>query len=87
MRLFSLLDFQYFVLAFFLGLISVSLIYLAFRGVQREMEEPRVETEYPEGIKVTRHPTPSLLIFVYVGFVVWAFVYTIFIGIFGGTSL
>ncbi len=87
MRLFSLLDFQYFVLALFLGLISVLLIYLAFREVQREMEEPTAHTEYPEGIKVTRHPTPTLLILIYVGFVVWALVYTIFIGIFGGTSL
>lgn len=87
MRLFSLVDFQYFVLAFFLGLISVLLIYLAFRDVQREMEEQRAQTEYPEGLKVTKHPTPSLLVFIYIGFVLWALIYTVFIGIFGSTSL
>ena len=89
MRLFSLLDFQYFILAFFLGLISVLLVYLGFKGwVSQEKgaveEEGEGRIEYPEGLREAKHPIPPLLLFVYIGVAVWAVAYAILIGIFGG---
>jgi hypothetical protein len=88
MRLFSLLDFQYFILAFFLGLISVLLVYLGFKGwlsqAKEEMEEGEVHFKYADELREAKHPIPPLLLFVYIGVVVWAVAYAILMGIFGG---
>ncbi len=87
MRFFSLLDFQYVVLSVFLGLIILVLMYVAF-GVDvfspRRKERQRQVEEYPGGIQTEKNPIPLLLIFIYVGFAVWALVYVIFIGVRGG---
>lgn len=81
MRFYSLLDFQWAVLAFFVGLISALVLYLAFRGTKEEMEEEAETVEYLEGLRETTHPTPPVLIFLYVGFIIWAFVYIVFIAL------
>jgi len=82
MRFYSLLDFQYAVLAFFLGLIAALLLYLGFKGTKREMEEEETETiQYLEGLSSTKHSIPPLLIFLYIGFAVWAVIYVIFVAI------
>ena len=87
MRYFSLLDFQTVVLLTFLGLAVFVLLYIAFGGsVYRTgpKEKEREKEEYPGGIEVGKRPIPSLLVFIYVAFVVWALVYVIVIGLRGG---
>ena len=88
MRLFSLLDFQYFILAFFLGLIAVLLVYLGFKGwlsqAREETEEGQESLKYTDELREAKHPIPPILVFVYIGVVVWAVAYAILIGIFGG---
>jgi hypothetical protein len=87
MRYFPLLDFQIVILLTFLGLAVLILLYVAFRGslpaADPESKDMEKET-YPEGIEAENRPTPPLLIFVYVAFVVWAAAYVIFIGLKGG---
>ena len=86
MRFFSLLDFQYAMLLIFLGLIVLVLLYVAFyshdfipgRGEKKEEVE-----EYPGGIQARNKPIPLILIFLYLGLVVWALAYVVVIGIKG----
>ena len=88
MRFFFLQDYQHWLLAVFLGLVLAILIYLAFRsyGYSRARAGGRAEEEhgYPDGLKGRQFPTPPLIIFLYFGFVVWAILYVIYIGIRGG---
>jgi hypothetical protein len=87
MRYFPLLDFQIVILLTFLGLAVLILLYVAFRGplsaTDQKSKDMGRET-YPEGIEAENRPTPPLLIFVYVAFVLWAAMYVIFIGLRGG---
>jgi hypothetical protein len=86
MRFFSLLDFQYVMLLIFLGLIALILLYVAFyrhdfilgRGEKKEETE-----EYPGGIQARNRPIPLILIFLYLGLVVWVLAYVVMIGIRG----
>jgi hypothetical protein len=88
MRFFFLHDYQDWLLALFLGLVLATLIYLAFRSYgysrQRADERARQEFKYPEGMKGANFPTPPLILFIYIGFVVWAIFYVILVGIKGG---
>ena len=84
MRFFSLFDFQYFVLALFLGLISVLIIYLSFGSEEDETKESVEDIQLPEGLKEAGNRIPMILLFVYIGFLAWAIIYAIFIGIRGG---
>jgi hypothetical protein len=93
MRFFALVDFQHFVLAFFLGLAAALVVYLAFRYTGRSKGSPGeggpVEAggklpEYPEGLKVGDNPVPPVLILLFLGFVVWFIGYVFVFGIFGG---
>jgi hypothetical protein len=75
------------VLLFFLGLAALALICVAFSGYgsRREREEDSEEPEeYPEGIQVGKGPIPSLMVFVYVAFIIWAVGYVLVIGILKG---
>lgn len=84
MRFFDLLDFQYLVLAIFLGFVSAVLIYLGFQSYsfsRRRKEEG--EEEFPGGIRVQNHSIPPFLIFVVIGFIVWAIAYVILYGLRG----
>jgi len=87
MRFFDILDFQYLILAFFLGAASVLIIYLGFRSYSFSWKEgpksAEEEHEYPGGIRIGTHPIPPLLFFIFIGFGVWFFVYVIFYGILG----
>ena len=84
MRFFSLLDFRYYVLAIFLGLITVLVLYLSFKRTPSEAEDDRSDlVEFPEGLGSAKHPIPPILLFVYIGFVIWAIIYVIFFGILG----
>lgn len=84
MRFFSLLDFRYYVLAIFLGLITALVLYLSFRRTSEEGEDERSDLiEFPEGLSSARHPIPPILLFTYIGFVIWAIIYVIFFGILG----
>jgi len=84
LRFFSLLDFRYYVLAICLGLTTVLVLYLSFRRTSEEGKDDRSDLiEFPEGLSSARHPIPSILLFVYIGFVIWAIIYVIFFGILG----
>jgi hypothetical protein len=91
MRFFPLLDFQHFVIALFLGLAAALVVYLAFRYMgnrRREQddggEEVEASSEYPEGLEVGDNPMPPVLIFIFLGFVVWFVFYVVIFGILGG---
>ena len=79
MRFFSLYDFQNVVLLSFLGCIVLVLLYMAFGklGAAGPLDENS------NGNAGTEKPIPLILIFVYVSFVIWAFVYVLFVGIRG----
>lgn len=83
MRYFGLLDFQYVILLVFLGLTALLLLYLAFGShvfTREKKEKPQELEDYPDGIQVRNKAIPPILIFIYVGFVIWAIAYVILIG-------
>ncbi|HBD10319.1 MAG TPA: hypothetical protein DCZ69_18885 [Syntrophobacteraceae bacterium] len=91
MRFFPLLDFQHWVLAVFLGLTAVILVYLAFGTYARHRPEGErgLEGSQTEGDAGGVHggeenPVPAFLKVVYAGIVAAALGYMIFIGIRGG---
>ena len=86
-RFFPLLDFQYMVLAFFLGLLGLILVYVAWagysdRGVDEEEETEGFEVAGEHEVKT--NPVAPFLIFVFVGVTLWAIAYAVVAGIFGG---
>ncbi len=92
MRLFTLIDFRHLVLAFFLGASAALVIYLSFRYPGKrsrgtgETEEERTaipEEEYPDGLRIGANPVPPVLVYLFVGFVLWFICYVIFFGILG----
>ncbi|HEY3275300.1 MAG TPA: hypothetical protein VGJ94_01665 [Syntrophorhabdaceae bacterium] len=92
MRLFTLLDYHHLVLAFFLGALSVLVLYLAFRRGALKIREHKHGAlgqaegleEFPDGFKIEYNPVPLVLIFLYMGFIVWFVFYVIFFGFLGG---
>ena len=92
MRLFTLIDFHHFLLGLFLGVAAAIVIFLAFRYGGRETggnenggggDLPAHSEEYPEGLRIRNNPVPPVIVFVFIGFVVWFVFYVIFFGIFG----
>ena len=83
MRFFDVLDFQYLILAIFLALVAVVLIYLGFQSYSFSRRREEEEEEFPGGIRVQNHSIPPFLIFVVIGFVIWAIVYVILYGLWG----
>ncbi|MHB8808638.1 MAG: hypothetical protein ACYC9M_01305 [Desulfobulbaceae bacterium] len=84
MRYFILLDFQHMVLAFFLGLLAVLFVYVAWRGYSaREAKEPLHE-ELASGHSSATNPLPPLLLLVYAGAILWLLAYVLVRGIYGG---
>lgn len=85
MRLFSLLDAQHLILGVFLGVICAIVIYLGFRSTmytkQRNKEEEKLESGYPDGLGIGNNPFPPLLIFLFLGFIAWFIFYVIFFGL------
>ena len=88
MRFFFLQDYQQWLLAVFLGLVLSILVYLAFRSYgyskARAGEKARREFTYPDGLRGGYLPMPPYIIFICLGFVVWATFYVIYVGIRGG---
>jgi hypothetical protein len=90
MRFFSLVDFQYMVLALFMGLLGVVLVYVAWGSYPAHREDTSEEDvarmeghEIEEGHKAKRVPIAPFLIFIYIGIAVWSICYMIFTGIHG----
>jgi hypothetical protein len=84
MRYFTFLDFQYVILLAFLGVVALLLLYLAFRGyasTEADSEGAVELEEYPDGIQAGKKPIPPILVFIYVGFIIFAFAYLILVGI------
>jgi hypothetical protein len=87
MRFFFLQDYQHWLLSLFLGLVLSILIYLAFTAYTdsrtRAGEKGEEEFTYPDGIRGRNFPIPVFIIFLFLGFVIWAILYVIFIGMRG----
>jgi hypothetical protein len=92
MRFFSLLDFQHWVLALFLGLTAAILVYLAFGSYPRrraqgplgtEAEAPHAAGDTGDLHEGGENPVPTLLMVIYPGFLAVAVAYLVFVGIRG----
>jgi len=87
MRFFFIQDFQHWLLSLFLGLVLAILVYLGFTAYadsrERAGERGEEEFNYPDGIRGKNFPTPLFIIFLYIGFFIWAVLYVIFIGLRG----
>ena len=82
MRYFTLLDFQHWVLALFLGLLAVILIYVAWRLYPEQKDTAGIIP--PADHTPDSNPIPPILIFVSVGALLWALGYVIVEGMLGG---
>ena len=83
MRYFTLLDFQHMILAFFLGLIAVICIIVAWWRYPPQESEAEQESIQSGRTRVP-HPVPPILIFVIVGSLLAAVGYVLIVGILGG---
>jgi hypothetical protein len=87
MRFFFLQDYQHWLLSVGLGLVLAILVYLGFTAFgdssSRASQKTEEEFTYPDGIRGKNFPTPLFIIFLYLGFAIWAFFYIIFIGVKG----
>lgn len=84
MRFFPMLDLQYVVLALFMGLGALLVLWISFRGYYGRHEEQEQDLEkYPDGIRAGRGPIPALLLLIYMGFFVWALGYALMVGLAG----
>ena len=88
MRLFELLNFQDVVLylfpAFvFLFIFGAALAYTHINNKDSEGREKKIYGQYVEGFETRNGPFPLSLILIIIGTVVWAFLYTLIIGLLG----
>jgi hypothetical protein len=90
MRYFTLLDFQHMLLALFLGVTAVILVYLAFGSYARHQAAERQGPEETLPGDVTgevhegqENPLPAFLKVVYAGIIATAVGYMVFIGMLG----
>jgi multisubunit Na+/H+ antiporter MnhB subunit len=86
MQYFPLVDLQHWMLAIFLGLVSLILVYLAFGSHpsrKKSAEGERPERDILFGEEAEKNPIAPILIFVYVGVIVFAVAYLVLIGITG----
>ena len=84
MRYFDLLDFQYVVLALFIGIAVTILLYVAFGWPAAVLKRKKAPEEFAAGLQIEKNPVPPILVFVYTAFFIWAVVYMIVEGIKGG---
>ena len=54
-----------------------------FKGKNSEEREKRIVHTYPEGIEAKNSPFPLFLILVIIGFLLWAILYALGIGLLG----
>ena len=88
MRFFPLLGFQHVLLFIFPTLIFVILFFLTLGQVHvstkdEEEKKQRVAHTFSEGIEARNAPFPLVLLLIIIGFLIWAFAYTVGTGIFG----
>ena len=88
MRFFELLNFQHVVLylfpAFvFLIIFGIALAYSHFNTSDSEGRQKKIYGQYAEGFETRNGPFPLSLVLIIIGTVVWAFLYTLIIGLLG----
>ena len=88
MRLFELLGFKDVVLFLFPTLIFIILFYFGlsyarFQKRDSNEREKNIVHIYPDGIKARNSPFPLILAMIIIGFLLWAFFYTLGIGLLG----
>ena len=88
MRFFELLNFQDVVLylfpAFvFLFIFAAALAYTHLHNRDSEGREKKIYGQYAEGFETRNAPFPLSLILIIIGTGVWAFLYTLIIGLLG----
>jgi len=90
MRFFSLVDFQYWALALFLGLTALVFVFVAWGTYPRRPHTgggPDIEKASDLDDSIVHdgggHPMPPFLILVYAVIIMWAVGYMIFMGIRG----
>jgi hypothetical protein len=83
MRYFALLDFQYIVLALFIGIAATILLYVAFGWPGASRRGQQAPEQYAEGLQIEKNRVPPILVFVYSAFLIWALAYLVVVGIKG----
>jgi hypothetical protein len=83
MRYFTLVDFQYVVLAVFIGIVLLLLVYISFGGFYKSRRKEAEAERYPEELQIEKNPIPPILVFIYVAFIFWVISYVVIIGIKG----
>ena len=88
MRLFELLNFQDVVLYLFPALIflfifGTALAYSHFNTRDSEGRQKKIYGQYTEGFETKNAPFPLSLVLIIIGTVVWAFLYTLIVGLLG----
>ena len=88
MRFFSMVDFQYEMMALFLGLVSALLVYVAWGSYPKRREHKSAEEieelrghEIHSGHDAEKNPIAPFLIFIYVGVTLWCIAYMIYTGL------
>ncbi len=90
MRFFDMLNTQHLILGIFFGLIASLLVYIVFGGFYYAADEkegggePGEDFSHEEDVRPKRRPLPSVVLFLFIGFVVWLVCYVIFQGLKGG---
>ena len=73
-------------LLFFLGIVVLLLLIISigqFVPTSGRKRNKKEREEFSEGIQVSWNPIPLILIFIYIGFILWAIAYVVVIGIKG----
>ena len=87
MRFFFLQDYQHWLMAVFLGIVLAILVYLGFTAYSdssaRAGKKAEHELTYPDGIRGKSFPIPVFILFIFLGFFIWAILYVIFVGMKG----
>ena len=90
MRYFPVQDYQYMVLAFFIGLICVILTYMAWGSYPRSREGKSAEEiakqrghEMATGHHAKENPVAPFLIYLYIFISIWSISYMVFVAVRG----
>jgi amino acid transporter len=88
MRFFELLNFQDVILylfpAFvFLFIFAMALAYTHFKNRDSDARQKKIYGQYVEGFETRNAPFPLSLVLIIIGTGVWAFLYTLIIGLLG----
>lgn len=90
MRFFDILNTQHLILGLFFGLIAALLVYIAFGGFyystgkEGGAGESEEDFAHKEEFPSKHRPLPTVVLFLFIGFLVWLVCYVIFRGLKGG---